>query len=324
MQSTLNPKQTDDPHDVLVVAPSVSLVAPTDEELSRLAKLAHDSARQPSDPKTPAESSGIPAGPPVPPVDTTFRPAAVNGVQLPGQRRSMGRGAVRAFIALLLAACISVAVFAWQSYGDVAKQMIANWTPQFALTSSLPLTKPGLPAQPAPPAVQADAATAPVQPAALNQTAPAAVAPAAAALPPDSSQSLQSMARDLASVGQEIEQLKASINELKAGQQQLSRDVAKVSEAKASEAKASEAKTSEQNARPTRISAAPPRPAAARPRRPTPPPYYPPPQAAAAPVLPQAAAPYAPRQPEPQPQATAQPQADPELSSVPRPPMPVR
>ncbi len=37
MQTTLTPKPNDDPHDVLVVAPDVVLVAPTDEELSRLA-----------------------------------------------------------------------------------------------------------------------------------------------------------------------------------------------------------------------------------------------------------------------------------------------
>ena len=59
-------------------------------------------------------------------------------------------------------------------------------------------------------------------------------------------------------------------------------------------------------------------------------PPYPLPQAAAAPALspaaasyPAAAPYYAPRQPEPPP-ATTQPQPDPELSSVPRPPMPVQ
>ena len=34
MHSTLNQKQTDDPHDILVVAPDVVLVAPADKELS--------------------------------------------------------------------------------------------------------------------------------------------------------------------------------------------------------------------------------------------------------------------------------------------------
>ena len=302
MHSTLNPKQNDDPHNVLVVAPDVVPVAPTDEELS---KLAH-TLRHPSNPQT-RTGSDLPAGPTVPPVDTTFRPA-VNDVQVPGRQRAIGGRAARAFTAaLLLAGCTGVAAIAWQSYGDAAKQMIAQWAPQRVLTSLLPLEKPALPAQPTPPAVEAATANAaPPQPAPVAQTAPEGVAPTAAAPSVESAQSLRSMAHDIASVGQEIEQLKASIEQLKASQQQMSRDIAKASE---------------QNLRP-KISAPPPRSAAARARKPMPP--LPPPQAAAAHTLPQAAAPYVPRQPEPQPQATAQPQADPELASVPRPPMPVR
>src|SRR3979411_3546133 len=90
MHATLNPKQTDDPHDVLVVAPDVVQAAPADEVLS---KLLRDAARQVSDPQT-HTGSDLPAGPPVPPVDTTFRPAAVNNVHIPGYRRWIGgRGA---------------------------------------------------------------------------------------------------------------------------------------------------------------------------------------------------------------------------------------
>jgi hypothetical protein len=299
-------KQTDDPHDLLVVAPDVTQVAPADEELSNLLRAA---ARHHSGPQT-HTGSDFPAGSTVPPVDTTFRPASVNDVL--GHRRSIGRPAARVFIALLLAACIGGAAFAWQSEGDAAKQIIAKWAPQIVVTSVLPLEKPALPAQPTPAAVQEAAPTAaPPQPAPPAETAAQGVAPAAA-LSPDSAQLLQSMARDLASAGQEIEQLKASIEQLKASQQQMSRDVAKSSEQKSS---------SEQNPRP-RVSALPPRPTVARARKPMPP--FPPTQAAAAPTWPQAAAPSVPRQPEPEPQATAQPQGDPELSSVPRPPMPLR
>ena len=47
MLSTPKLKQNDDPHDVLVVAPDVALVVPTDEELSKLAHaLRHPSAPQ--------------------------------------------------------------------------------------------------------------------------------------------------------------------------------------------------------------------------------------------------------------------------------------
>src|SRR3981189_1016667 len=245
MHSTLNPKQTDDPHDVIVVAPDVDQVASADEVLS---KLLRDAARQVSDPQT-HTGSDLPAGPPVPPVDTTFRPAAVNNVHIPGYRRWIGGPALRGLTGLLLAACIGVAGIAWQS--DAAKKMIAKWATQIVLTLSLPLDKLGLSAQPATPAVQTTAANAaPAQPAPLARTAAEGVAPSAAALSPDSARLLQSMARDLASVGQEIGQLKASIEKLKASQQQMSRDVAKASEAKASEAKASEVRASEQNLRP--------------------------------------------------------------------------
>ena len=319
MHSMLNPKPTDDPHDFVVVAPNVVRVAPADEELFNLLQ---EAARRSSNPQT-RTGSDFPAGAPVPPVDTTFRPAAVNDVKVPGERRSIGTSAVRSFTALLLAACIGVAAIAWQSSGNVAKQIIAKWAPKFILTSLLPaLGNPGLPEQPSPPTVQVSAAkAAPPQPAPPAQAAAEGVAPAAAA--PESAVLLESMARELASARQEIDQLKAS-------QEQMSREMAKSSQAKAYEAKASlakasqikasQTKASEQNLRP-RISALPPRSVAAPVRRPMPP-SYPPPQAAA-PVLPQAPAPYVPRQPEPPPQATAQPQAEPELSPVPRPPMPV-
>ncbi|HTF73765.1 MAG TPA: hypothetical protein VK620_05440 [Bradyrhizobium sp.] len=325
MQSTLNPQQADphaDPHDDV-------LVARIDEELS---KLAHDAMRDPLDPQTHTGSDSS-AGPAVPPVDTTFRAAAVNNVRVPGHRPSIGLRAVRAFIGFLLAVCIGVAGVVWQAYGDRSKEMIARWTPQLVATSSPPPENPGLPEQPNPPAVQANAAKAvPPQPAPPAQVAPEGAAPAAAAAP-ESAVLLESMARELASARQEIEQLKAS-------QEQMSRDMAKSSDAKSSSAKSSETKSSqakayearasqtrasqtkasEQNLRP-RISAPPPRLDAAPPRRPMPP-SYPPPQAAAAPVLPPAPAPYVPRQPEPPPQVTAQPQAEPEFSP-PRPPMPV-
>ena len=287
MHSTLNPKQTDDPHDFLVVAPDIVLIAPADAELSSLAP---DAMRYPSDPQSHI-GSDFSAGIAVPPVDT-FRAAAVNDVQVPGERGSIGKSAVRAFTALLLAACLGLAAIAWQSSGNVAKQIIAKWAPKFILTSLLPaLENPGLPEQPSPPTVQVSAAkAAPPQPAALAQTAPEGVAANAAALPPESAL-LHAMALDLATARQEIEQLKAK---------QMSRDIAKASK---------------QNLRP-KISAPPPRSAAAPARKPMPP--FPPRQAAAAPTLPQAAAPSVPRQPEPQ--ATAQPQAEP----VPRPPMPVQ
>ena len=254
MHSTLKPKQTDDPHDIVVVAPDVVQVAPADEEISNLLR---DAARHLSDAQIHA-GSDVPAGPAVPPVDTTFRPSAVNDVLVPGRLWSMGRGAIRAFTALLLATCIGVAGIAWQSWGDAAKAMIANWAPQLLLTSSLPPEKPALPAQATPPAAQAAAASpASPQPASQAQTAAEGVAPIAA-VSAESAQLLQSMARDLASVGQEIGQLRASIEQLKASQQQMSRDIAK----------SEISKVIEQNLRPKVSAAPPPRPAAGSARSP--------------------------------------------------------
>jgi len=312
MHSTLKPKQTDDPHDIVVVAPDAVQVAPADEELS---SLLHDAARRLSQAQARAGSE-VAAGAVVPAVDTTFRPsavdAAVNDVLVPGRLRSIGRGAMRVFAAVLLATCIGVAGIAWQHYGDAAQQVIAQWTPQLALTSLLPQEKPALPSQPTPPADQADATSATAPSAPQAQAATSAVEPAAV-LPADTAQLLQSMSRDLASMGQEIGTLKASIEQLKASQQQISRDVAKTSEAKTSEIKPSEPSPQ------PRIAAAPlPRPAPAPARKPKPPP----PLAAAAPTSPQAAAASMPRQIEPPPQAAVQPQAQ-DLSPVPRPPMPL-
>ena len=321
-------KQNDDPHDVLVVAPDVALVVPTDAELS---KLAH-TLRHPSAPQIrtgserpagatipPAGASAPPVGATVPPVDATFRPA-VGDIRVPGPRR-----AARVFTtALLLAGCAASAAFAWQSYGDAAERLIAQWPPQRILASLLPLERPAASAQPTAPAAEtvvanaaarqpaapAEAAPQPVVPA---EAAPQAVAPGTAGPSVELAQSLRAMAHGLASAGQEIEQLKASIEQLKgsidqltAGQQQMSRDIAKASE---------------QNLGP-KIPPLPRRPVAARVRRPPP---LSRPQATLPPMPPtQAAAPYVPRQPGPPPQDLGEPQADPELASVPRPPMPLR
>ncbi len=312
MDLTIKPRPADDPHDVLVVASDAVLMAPTDDELARLARSLHH-------PVNPQARSGpeLAAGPAlssaaVPRVDTTFRPAASgDAVQVPGRQRTASGRAARAFVAaLLLAVGSGAAAMAWQSYGGVAEPLIARWLPQLA--------------PPAPTTVAATATNpAPPQPGSPVQAAADAVAPAAvAATPPvGAAPALGAVTNDIAGMRQEIDQLKASIEELKAGQQQISRDVAKASEVKASEVRASELKTSEPNLR-TKLPAHPPS-TVARLRKPMPPPL-PPRQTAAYPALPPPAAPYAPRQVEPLPPPAAEPPLDPELASVPRPPMPLR
>ena len=341
MQSTLSVKPGDDPCDDVVIAPDVGVVAPdavrvapSDEELS---KLLHQAARHRFETEKRADlkhadlkhadlkpgALDFKPGSMVAPVDAAFRPASANDVRGSGQRRPLAARVARAVMALLLGACISLAAVAWKSYGETAKKTIAALTAQYVAASSQP-EPPALAAQPAPPAVQADAANASsAQPASLAQTAPNAVAPPADSSA-DSAQLLQSMSHDLAALRQEVEELKAGMEQLKASQQQALRDTAR-----------DVAKPSDQSPR-LGMSTPPPRPTAPQTRKPTHsslPPRASLPQRAAAgpPVLPQPAPYYAPRQPEyvsrqpePQPQVMTDPAADPELSPVPRPPMPVR
>ena len=283
MDSALNREQTD-PQNVFArvheeIARAYEQIAVADKQIART--LAQDAARHP--------------------------PAAVNNVQVPVERPSFGRPAVRGFVGVLLAACIGVAAIAWQSsYGDAAKQIIARWAPQLVLTWPPP-ENPRLPAQQSLPAVQVAAANAAPPPSApLAQTEAEGVAPSGAALSPESAQLLQSMARDLATVGQEIEQLKASTDQLKTNQEQMARDNARAAEQfKASQEQMARdiAKASEQSLRP-KISAPLPRPTATPARKPVP--ILPSPQARA------------------QPQDTPQPQAEPQLPSAPRRPVPVQ
>ena len=162
------------------------------------------------------------------------RKTAVNKLGRP----SRGRPALRGFIGLLLAAGICFAAFASQSYGETAALMISRWAPQLA--SSWPSVTPKLADQQSPPPVQvaaADAAISQLSPPA--QTVPQDAAPAP--IPPEVTQSLQTMARDLASVQQQIEQLKAHQEELarenagiaeqlKANQEQMARAISSASE----------------------------------------------------------------------------------------------
>jgi hypothetical protein len=149
--------------------------------------------------------------------DDAARKQAVSKLRRP----SRGRPALRGFIGLLLTAGICFAAFASQSYGETARQMISRWAPQLA--SSLPSATPKLDAQHSPPPVQVVAAA----DAAISQLSPPApIAPqdaAPAAIPPEVTQSLQTMARDLASVQQEIGQLKAA-------QEALARENARTAE----------------------------------------------------------------------------------------------
>ncbi len=325
MQSTANPKRTDDPHDFVVVPSDQVKVAPSDAEITDLLRAAarrsepgSGSASNPA-----AADSSVSAG--VPAVDTTFRATAVNDILPASGRSSFRRRAIRAIVALLLALGITGAAMGWQVFGYAAKKAFTKWLPQIALTSSLPLDKfwPGTDSQPdaaAAEPVAVEEASSQASPLSSAQATAGSTAANVPAPSSDSAQLLQSMARDLANVGQEIEALKASIAELKANQQQLIRE-----------------RAAEQNAR-AKLTATPPhpptvrRPAAAYSPTPTPlgqppsnrpAPSYPPTQATSSP--PPAAQPYVPRAVEPSPPIPLQPRSEQGgVASVPRPPMPVQ
>jgi hypothetical protein len=245
MDSTPDTKQTD-PHNVspglstqeieLVaraderLAHAYEQIARADEQIARVneqtSKLGHDAARK----------------------------KAANRFRRP----SRGRPARRGFIALMLTAGICIAAFASQSYGETARLMISRWAPQLAAASSLPAETPKL-AAPAVQVVTADGTLSQLPPPAQPAPQDAAVAP----IPPELTQLLQTMARDLANVQQGIEQLKTSQEEmvrenagtaeqLKASQEQTARAIANASE---------------QNLR-RRASATPPPPIATPTRRP--------------------------------------------------------
>jgi hypothetical protein len=298
MDSTPKPVEADDPHDAPAIAPGVNPPARTDKVL---ADRTSDAKSRASDQKPGSESGSAPT----PAIDTTFRAAAAGNVRAPREKPPIGKWATSAITAFLFALCSGIAAAGWQHYGDAARQMVADWTPRFALASSPPPEQAAPAGRPDASAVQAFAADqTPPQPIASARP-PQSAASDTAALSPESVQLIRSMARDLAAMEQQVEQLKAGIADLKAGQQAMARDIPKTSE-KTSEIRTPEAKTqatrtSVQSVRPKMP--APPLPlrsAAAQPRRPMP--AYPPMQAAAAPPLP---APAAPPQPAPPPQVAA-------------------
>ena len=117
------------------------------------------------------------------------------------KRPSLGRRASRGLARFLVVFCSGVtATLAWQLYGDAARAMIANSSPQLGWLAPQ---------------------TAPVaQTAAFAQTAPEVVAPTAAASP-----DLQPFVLGLASVHQSIDRLAA---QLAADERQMGGDIAKL------------------------------------------------------------------------------------------------
>jgi hypothetical protein len=303
MESKLSPVQAGPRHDgdVVVLAPKEWTDA--EEALSKLAHVASDRRR-------PTPVSDFSAGPRVtePLPDTTLGLAGLKKDPLSPDRPSPGGRTSRRLARFLVTACIGVAAtLAWQSYGGTARQMIAGAAPQLSWLLSPPAMNPpsgreiGV-EQPSPPAVQASAPqAASTQAGAVAPTVTAAsTAPSA---PSPELQELETMAHDLAAVQQTVEQLAA-------GQEQMTRDIAKLQSAE------QEIRRRIPAAGAARKPVLPPQPVpqlSAAPLSSVPP--QPAPQSLAAP-LPPAFPPTAPQSP-----ATPLPPAPPEPL---RPPMPVR
>ncbi len=317
MQSTSYPNNTD-PHDVIEITPDVVLVARA-EKKKETPNLAPDAADRRSDPQFQMQSDTTGSAS-APRVDTTFRATVTDKGRPPANPSPRGKWVLAMAMAFLFALCSVVAAAAWQAYGDNAEHTLAKWTqkwmPHFTLTSLLrsssPSTDHAAPSPPSPailptaaPAQPGPPQAAPVQTPVQQPTAPlqpsAANAPASVTQSTESTQLLKSMAHDLSTTRQDIEELKKGIKQLNDREEQMSRELAKLSEQRLRR------KISAKRSAPAL------RPAERRPRTPI---YHYRPRAALAPALPQTVAPPVSLQSALPPPVSTDP--------VPRPPMPVR
>ncbi len=140
-----------------------------------------------------------------------IRPADLKSDRSPKRQRSLGVRAPLAFARFLITLGVGVAAtLAWQSYGDAAREMIANSSPQLGWLAP--------------------------------QTAPAAqnasddpVAPAASAAPSPDQPQVSAVSLDLDAMRQTVERIAASqeqmtrtVDQLAAGQEQMAREISKV------------------------------------------------------------------------------------------------
>jgi len=231
----------------------------------------------------------------VPEVDTTFRATDVNDI--PALKNRPARTWIkRAFTVFVLALISAIAANAWKHHGNAAMQVAAGFMPQ-STPSAEPAEAPAA-TEPSADAVAPPAADQPAAPAQPVQTA------STVALPPETEQQIQSMARDLAAMGQQVEQLKAAIEQLKASQHAAVAPAPPVARPPAPKPQPKHTALP----KPPATAASPPRPAPAYPV-----------QASAVPPPPAPAPAAAPYYPPPPPQATTQPNGEP----VVRPPMPM-
>ncbi len=127
-------------------------------------------------------------------------PADLKNDRSPNGRQSPRKRALRTFSSLPIAFCIGVAAtLAWQSYGDTAREMIANAHPQLGW-----LAPQGEP---------------------VTQNAPVAVAVAAPAAPAFDQQQLNAISIDLEAMRRSIDRIAPGIV---AGQEQMARSIDRI------------------------------------------------------------------------------------------------
>ena len=203
--------QADSHHgdDALSLAPSAR------EDLVKLARNAALSTGRSTRPMEAEFSAGSRVAEPS--LDKKLPPSRLVDGRPTREGPSFGRRALRRVSRFLLTACIGVAAtLAWQSHGDAARQIVADWAAQRGWSSWLSLV--GLPSDRDVPRRQMTT-PAPVQVPIAEPTQPETIAAA-----PPSAPQLEAMAQDSVAIRQKLEQLVA-------GQEQLAQDMAKLQNA---------------------------------------------------------------------------------------------
>jgi hypothetical protein len=198
------PKSADPHHEADEELFAPSKPAGTEAMLAQLALIA---ARTAAD-RNPAPEPDASAGPRVArPLDIAPRPLAGNAPPAQKPRRT--------FTGIAAVAGVGAAVvLAWLSYGDAAKQMIA--APLEPSAASIPAPAP-------------TNARASIETPALPAEAPVRAAAAAPAVPPELTQQIEAMARELSSLRQSVDQLTSD-------KEQMDRTIAKLQAAETKQA----------------------------------------------------------------------------------------
>jgi hypothetical protein len=155
-------------------------------------------------------------------------PADLKNDRSPNRQRPPGERALRTLSALPIAFCVGVAAtLAWQSYGDAAREIVANAHPQLGWLA--PQGEPVTQNAPAAVAVAAPAATAFDQQQ-LNAIAIdiEAMRQSIDGIAPGIISGREQMARSIDRIAATQEQMARTIDQLTAGQDQVMRDITKL------------------------------------------------------------------------------------------------